>query len=87
MSYLIMTVCLFCSSFFFYLFYVRYWKWRDCIEAANSSCTTPDGDVLIGGGAFWIVPAVVFFLPFAVLLCFNLLRKRRVVESDDENKK
>ena len=87
MSYVIMTVSLFCSSFFFYLFYVRYWKWRDCIEAANSSCTTPDGDILIGGGAFWIVPAVVFFLPFIVLLYFNLWKKHRVVESDDENHK
>ncbi len=87
MSYLIMTVCLFCSSFFFYLFYVRYWKWRDCIEAANSSCTTPDGDILIGGGAFWIVPAVMFFLPFAVILCLNFWRKLRVTESDDDNQK
>ena len=84
-SRLLMTVCLFFSSFFFYLFYVRYWKWRDCIEAAASSCITPEGDILIGGGAFWIVPAVVFFLLFAVIFGWNFWRKRRVTETKDNN--
>ena len=85
MSYILMTVCLFISFFFFYVFYVRYWKWRDCIEAAASSCITPEGDILIGGGTFWIVPAVVFLLLFAVILGWNFWRKRRVTETKDKN--
>ncbi|MEO8684513.1 MAG: hypothetical protein ABI414_06690 [Devosia sp.] len=43
---------------FFWLFLIRYWFYRDCIEAAASSCITPDGVNLIEGGAFWIVPAI-----------------------------
>ena len=87
MYYVPLSICLFISSFFFYLFYVRYWKWRECIEAASSSCITPDGDILIGGGAVWIVPAIVFLLVSIVLFCLDLWEKRRVVESDDEDNK
>lgn len=57
---------------FGWLFYVRYWKWRDCIEAAASSCVTPDGDNLIGAGAFWAVPAALCL----VLLIWRLLRRK-----------
>lgn len=48
------------SALFFWLFYVRYWKFHDCIEAARSSCITPQGDNLIPAGAFWIFPALLF---------------------------
>jgi hypothetical protein len=81
MSYILMNLCLFLSAFFFYVFYVRYWKWRDCIEAARSSCITPEGDSLIGAGAFWIVPAVLFFLLFGGIFGLNLCRKHRVSDS------
>jgi hypothetical protein len=47
---------------FGWLFYVRYWKWRDCIAEAQSSCVTPDGDNLIPGGMFWGPIAIVFAL-------------------------
>jgi hypothetical protein len=58
------------SVLFFWLFYIRYWKYRDCIGAAKSSCVTPEGDNLISAGVFWIVPAVVF-------ACFALWTLRR----------
>ena len=38
---------------FGWLFYVRYWLWRDCINEALSSCVTPDGDNLTAGGMIW----------------------------------
>jgi len=57
---------------FGWLFVTRYWLYRDCIEAAASSCVTPFGDNLIAGGALWIVPAVVF-----ALLALLTLRRRR----------
>lgn len=51
------------------LFLTRYWFWRDCINAAASSCVTPDGSNLIAGGMVWLVPAVVFaILALAVWL-------------------
>lgn len=50
------------AGLFAWLFYIRYWSYRDCIEAAKSSCVTPSGDNLIGGGVFWIVPAIIFTL-------------------------
>jgi hypothetical protein len=51
--------CWSASAFFGWAFYVRYWKWRKCIAESLSSCVTPEGDNLISGGAFWIVPAVL----------------------------
>lgn len=43
-----------------YLFLTRYWLHRDCIRAAQSSCVLPDGTNLISGGAFWLVPCLLF---------------------------
>ena len=60
------------SGLFGWLFYVRYWKWRECIAEALSSCITPDGTNLIEGGRFWALPAVIFAI--AAACCF--LRKR-----------
>ena len=56
---------------FFWLFYIRYWKYRDCIAAAKSSCVTPDGNNLISAGAFWIVPAIIF-----AVFALWMIRKR-----------
>lgn len=50
------------AGMFAWLFYVRYWKWRDCIAEAMSSCITPEGDNLIEGGQMWLL----FSLGFAV---------------------
>jgi hypothetical protein len=47
------------SGLFGWLFYVRYWKWRDCIHEALSSCVTPDGESLIAGGMLWGALAAV----------------------------
>jgi hypothetical protein len=54
--------CLALGALFVYVFYFRYWKWRDCIADAQSSCVTMDGDNLIGGGQFWLIPAVLFIV-------------------------
>ena len=48
------------SSFFGFAFYIRYWKHRDCINEALSSCITADGNNLTSGGMFWILPAMIF---------------------------
>ncbi|OYR15437.1 hypothetical protein CEV32_4709 [Brucella rhizosphaerae] len=57
------TTCLFlASAAFAYLYYERYWRWRDCIEEANSSCLTSDGSNLTSGGQLWGLIAVVFLL-------------------------
>ena len=53
---------------FFRLFLTRYWFYRDCIEAAASSCITPDGANLIEGGALWIVPCAGFALAALLML-------------------
>lgn len=67
MRYLGSAVCAALAVLFAWLFHARYWTWRDCINAAKSSCITPDGAVLIGGGAFWSVFAVLFALLALVL--------------------
>lgn len=61
------------AALFGWLFYVRFWKWRDCIEEAASSCVTPDGDNLIGAGALWAVPAACCL----AVLVWRLLRPGR----------
>lgn len=45
-----------------WLFHLRYWLYRDCIEAALSSCVTADGDNLTPGGMVWGGFAFVFLL-------------------------
>lgn len=55
-----------------WLFYVRYWKYADCIAAAQSSCIVeyPDGSVdnLTGGGFVWGLLAAPFWLAAALFL-------------------
>jgi cell division protein FtsX len=48
------------AGLFSALFYERYWKWREFINASNSSFRTPDGANLTSGGALWLVLAVAF---------------------------
>lgn len=43
-----------------YLFVTRYWLHRDCIEAAASSCITPEGANLTAGGMIWGILALAF---------------------------
>lgn len=59
----------FAGLFFTWLFYERFWKWRDCIDEALSSCITPEGANLTSGGIFWGLFAIVFFIlaPFAFI--------------------
>lgn len=58
---------------FGWLFFDRYWFWRDCIAASQSSCVTPDGANLTAGGSIWGVFSVVFLM--ASVIAF--LRGRR----------
>jgi hypothetical protein len=52
--------CLALSAVSGWLFYFRYWKWRDCIREALSSCITPGGDNLTSGGMVWGLFALAF---------------------------
>ena len=63
------------ALFFAWLYYERYWKWRDCIEAAESSCVLPDGDNLTNGGVVWGLFAVMFAL--AALVSWLFAHRRR----------
>lgn len=51
--------CLALSALAGWLFYARYWRWRDCIREAHSSCITPDGDNLTSGGMLWGLFALI----------------------------
>ena len=50
------------AAFFGWLFYERYWEWRECIASSLSSCITPDGENLTEGGVMWGVPVVPLLL-------------------------
>ena len=50
----------FAAGFFGFVFYTRYWIWRDCIAASQSSCMTPDGSNVTDGGMVWGVIALGF---------------------------
>jgi ABC-type thiamin/hydroxymethylpyrimidine transport system permease subunit len=67
------------SIFFGWLFYERYWKFRDCISQALSSCLTPDGDNLTQGGSLWAGLAGLFLL-------VAVISARRVFRSRDAGK-
>lgn len=63
------------SIVFGWLFYERYWKFRDCISQALSSCLTPDGDNLTQGASLWAGLAGLFFL-LAVISAWRASRSR-----------
>ena len=63
--------------FFAYAFYIRYWRWRDCIAAAESSCTEPGAWNATTGGALWSVPALFFFAAALVLCAVRVWSRRR----------
>ena len=58
------------AGLFGYVFYMRYWIWRDCIAASQSSCVTPDGSNVTDGGMVWGVLALGF-LAAAVIAQFG----------------
>jgi cell division protein FtsX len=58
------------AGLFGYVFYMRYWIWRDCIAASQSSCATPDGSNVTDGGIVWGVIALGF-LAAAVIAQFG----------------
>uniref|UniRef100_A0A7C1SX96 Uncharacterized protein n=1 Tax=Agrobacterium albertimagni TaxID=147266 RepID=A0A7C1SX96_9HYPH len=58
------------AGLFGYVFYMRYWIWRDCIAASQSSCVTPDGSNVTDGGMVWGVIALAF-LAAAVIAQFG----------------
>ena len=63
------------ALFFAWLYYERYWKWRDCIDAAESSCVLPNGDNLTGGGMVWGLFAILFALTAFVTWLFSRPRR------------
>lgn len=63
------------AGFFWWLFYERYYKYKDCIEASASSCITADGANLTSGGAIWSVIALVLS-GFTAYYLGVLIRKR-----------
>jgi hypothetical protein len=63
------------ALFFVWLFYIRYWKYRDCIDAAESSCVLPDGDNLTNGGVVWGFFSVLFALAALVSRLLGLFRR------------
>lgn len=70
-------LCLLGAAFFAWVFHLRYWKHRRCIEAALSSCPTPEGDNLTQGGMVWAVPALLLLLLAAGIAISAWRRGRR----------
>lgn len=72
MGFLPTLLSLVVAGAFAWLFLTRYWFWRDCIEAATSSCITPDGENLIAGGQLWAAPAIAM-----IIVAIMVLPRRR----------
>ncbi|NKK69079.1 hypothetical protein GFM13_01460 [Rhizobium leguminosarum bv. viciae] len=75
MKYVSVLILALLSIVFGWLFYERYWKFRDCISQALSSCLTPDGDNLTQGGSLWAGLAGLFLL-LAVISAWRSFRSR-----------
>ncbi|MBB2675744.1 UNVERIFIED_ORG: hypothetical protein GGE64_006000 [Rhizobium etli] len=75
MKYVSVLVSALLSIFFGWLFYERYWRFRDCISQALSSCLTPDGGNLTQGGSLWGGFAGLFLL-LAMISAWRIFRRR-----------
>lgn len=51
------------AVFFSYAFYIRSWKYRDCIQQAMSSCITPEETILLKAVPCGQCLLCYFFLP------------------------
>ena len=65
------AACLVLAAVCSWLFYARYWAWRDCIRASTSGCVTPDGDNLTSGGMIWGLLAAALAAVAVRLLLFG----------------
>jgi hypothetical protein len=65
------------GGFFAYAFYVRYWQWRDCIAAAESSCAEPGAANATQAGCFWALPALFFLATGLVLAVGRYVTAKR----------
>ncbi len=67
------------SAFFGVVFYARYYRYRDCIDALeNSSCVDTSGGNLTGGGVVWLLFSVFPAVLSLTLLWLAVLRRRRI---------
>ncbi|WP_431113290.1 hypothetical protein [Variovorax paradoxus] len=64
------------AAFFGWTAWERYWKYEDCISQSLSSCITPEGANLTGGGVFWTLPALYFSLRVVITAARYFVRCR-----------
>ena len=68
------------AIFFACAFYFNYWRWRECIEQALSSCVTPEGNFTTGG-MFWGYPCLpLLALSYGLWMRAQDLRREREAE-------
>lgn len=71
----IIAMCLLLSASFTYLYYIRYYKWRDCFGAELRCYDPVHQQVLTTGGMIWAVPAVLFALVGLGMIILLLKKK------------
>lgn len=76
------------SVFFFYVYYIRYYAWRNCFNELGR-CFNPDesGQVYTTSGFVWIIPTLLFSLFFIINLARLLIhiKRMRTVSEQDES--
>jgi hypothetical protein len=72
-----MFICFSLAALFAYAFYIRYWKWRDCIALVESSCTEADAANATGSGMIWAIPAIGFLIWGLILSARTIARLKQ----------
>lgn len=76
------TVALWCtlSAWFFYVFYIRYFAWRNCFNELGR-CYNPDGseEVYTTSGFVWVIPAMLFGLLGIASVLFLAFSRRKSI--------
>lgn len=63
------------AVFFYYVYYIRYWKWQDCIGEVLETCPSGSPANINTIEAIWAVVSVGFFL-IALDRALKALRSR-----------
>ncbi len=66
---------------FSYIYYIRYFRFRDCIDATLANCTVEGVEIAASSGSIWAVPPVIF----AMMAVDRMLKALRARKNDLED--
>jgi len=79
-KFIVAFVCFALTLVFSYVYYIRYFRFRDCTDGSLTNCTVEGVEIAASSGSIWAVPPVIF----AMLAVDRMLKALRARKKDLE---